>query len=209
LLAVAQDQTTRIVQQYLDELAVASGDTSAEPIVRELLGKSVNRLHQLCATMLYRSYPRLAQPPLNLRPEEMLSSVVERMLKAMRHVQPQGVRQFFALANQHMRWELNDLARRLDKQIAEVEVRESVAAAPPESSASQLSPSSRRILDAIEGLPSEEREAFDLVRIQGMTYPEAAEVLGVSTKTVQRRLNRGVLLLTEKLGDLQPSPPEG
>ena len=205
---MSADRTTVIVEQYLNELADAGGETSAEPIVRDLLGKSVNRLQQLCAAMLYRDYPRLAQPPLNLRPEEMLSAVVERMLKAMRAVRPQGVRQFFALANQHMRWELNDLARRLDKQTAAVEVRESRAAAPPDSSASQLSPSTRRILDAIERLPEEEREVFDLVRIQGMTQPEAAQVLGVSAKTVQRRLNRGIVMLTEKLGDLQPAPRE-
>jgi RNA polymerase sigma-70 factor (ECF subfamily) len=33
---------------------------------------------------------------------------------------------------------------------------------------------------------------FDLVRIQGLTQAEAAEVLGVSAKTVQRRLNRSL-----------------
>jgi DNA-directed RNA polymerase specialized sigma24 family protein len=43
------------------------------------------------------------------------------------------------------------------------------------------------------------------VRIQGMTQPEAATVLGVSAKTVQRRLNRGLLLLAERLGDLTPA----
>jgi RNA polymerase sigma-70 factor (ECF subfamily) len=32
----------------------------------------------------------------------MLSSVVERLLKAMRQVHPTTVRQFFALANQHI-----------------------------------------------------------------------------------------------------------
>ena len=54
--------------------------------------------------MLFRKYPRLTQPPLNLQPEEMLSAVTERLLKAMREARPQTVRQFFALANQHMRW---------------------------------------------------------------------------------------------------------
>ena len=54
---------------------------------------------------------RLTQPPLNLQPDEMLSAVVERLLKAMRSARPRTVRQFFALVNQHMRWELNDLAR--------------------------------------------------------------------------------------------------
>ena len=61
-----------------------------------------------------------------------------------------------------------------------------------------------RILEAIESLPDDEREAFDLVRIQGMTHPDAATVMGVSVKTVQRRLNRSLLLLADKISDLQP-----
>jgi DNA-directed RNA polymerase specialized sigma24 family protein len=48
------------------------------------------------------------------------------------------------------------------------------------------------------------------VRIQGTTLAEAAQVLNVSTKTVQRRLNRGLVLLAEALADLRPGePPAG
>ena len=47
---------------------------------------------------------------------------------------------------------------------------------------------------------------FNLVRVQGLSQTEAAEVLGVSTKTVQRRLNRSRLLLSQGLADLQPGP---
>lgn len=199
-------RTTAVVQRFLNELAGVKGDTPAEPIVRALLANAVNRLHLLCTALLFRSYPRLTKPPLNLQADELLSAVVERLLKAMRQVRPQTVRQFFALANQHMRWELNDLARRLDKEARLVELRESLAGAPAESSASQLSTDARRILDAIESLPEDEREAFELVRIQGMSQPEAAEVLGVSEKTVQRRLVRCLTLLTGKIGDLQAAP---
>jgi RNA polymerase sigma factor (sigma-70 family) len=206
--SVADDNTTAVVQKYLEELEDASRDSVAEPIIRDLLGRSVNRLHLLCASMLYRSYPRLTQPPLNLVPDEMLSAVVERMLKAMRKVRPHGPRQFFAMANQHMRWELNDLARRLDTHAAGQLVSESQVAAPPESSGGALGPVALRVLDAIEGLPEEEREAFSLIRIQGLTQPEAATVLGVSVKTVQRRVNRSLMLLTEKLGDLKPPPDQ-
>ena len=60
------------------------------------------------------------------------------------------------------------------------------------------------MLEAIDDLPEDEREAFDLVRIQGMTQIEAAQVLGVSTVTVKRRLNRGLRLLAEQLADLRP-----
>ena len=60
------------------------------------------------------------------------------------------------------------------------------------------------MLDEIEQLPEEEREVFSLVRVQGMSQPDVAKLLAVSVKTVQRRLNRSLLLLTEKLADLQP-----
>jgi RNA polymerase sigma-70 factor (ECF subfamily) len=60
------------------------------------------------------------------------------------------------------------------------------------------------MLEAIEALPADERESFDLVKIQGLTQVEAAEILGVAVKTVKRRLDRGLRLLTERLGDLRP-----
>src|SRR5215469_17436618 len=112
---MAEERTTVAVERYLNELVGASGDTPAEPIIRELLGKSVDRLDPLCRSLLRRSYPRLTRPPLNLQSKEMIGAVVERMMKAMRAVRPTTVRQFFALANQHIRWELNALARRLDE----------------------------------------------------------------------------------------------
>jgi RNA polymerase sigma-70 factor (ECF subfamily) len=163
----------------------------------------------LCATLLYRSYPRLTQPPLNVQADELLGAVAERLLKAMREARPQSMRQFFGLANQHIRWELNDLARRLDEQPAAVGLCEEIVPAPA-SSVSGLTPDSRRMLQAISELPEDEREAFDLVRVQGMTHTEAAQVLGVSAVTVKRRLNRGLRLLTEQLADLRPcqEPPD-
>jgi RNA polymerase sigma-70 factor (ECF subfamily) len=197
---VDEEQTTAAVQRYLDQLA---GDTPSDEVVRALLDRAVRRLHQLCAGLLYRSYPRLTRPPVNLQPEEMLSAVVERLLKALREARPATARQFFALACQHMRWELNDIARRLDEQPAARELFDDALPAPP-SSGSGLSPDGRRILAAIDGLPEGEREAFDLVRIQGMTQAEAAQVLEVSVRTVIRRLNRGMHLLAAALGDLYP-----
>jgi RNA polymerase sigma-70 factor (ECF subfamily) len=199
------EKTTAVVQRYLDALA---GEAPAEPIIRALLDRSVRRLHYLCASVLYRSYARLTRPPLNLQADELLGAVVERLLKALREARPRTPRQFLALAGQHMRWELNDLARRLDTQPAAVELCDGLAVAPA-SSGSGLSPAGRRMLEAIDGLPEDEREAFDLMRIQGLTYGEAAEVLGVCARTVQRRLDRGLRLLTERLGDLGPdaTPP--
>jgi RNA polymerase sigma-70 factor (ECF subfamily) len=204
-LIVPDQPTTAVVERYLSELAGVSGDESAEPIIRALLSSSVRRLHLLCAALLHRSYPRLAKPPMNLQAEEMLSGVVERMMKALRRVQPKTVREFFALANQHMRWELNELARKLDHEAHAVELSESAIGSPKSSqSSSQVSPNTARMMAAIEGLPEDERETFSLVRVQGMTQADAAAVLGVSVKTVQRRLARTLPLLARQLRDLQP-----
>src|SRR5205823_10058802 len=96
-----------------------------------------------------------------------------------------------------------DMARRLDEQPVSVELCNELVPAPA-SSDSGLTPDSRRILAAVDSLPEGEREAFDLVRIQGMSQAEAAQVLEVSVMTVNRRLNRGLRLLTATLGDLYP-----
>ncbi len=198
------EPTTMAIQRCLDAL---QGGTAAEPLIRDLLDRAVRRLRVLCASLLQRSYPRLTQPPLNLETDELLGGVVAGLLTALHKVRPQTVRQFFALANQHMRWQLNDLARRLDEQPRAAALAESGVPAPPGSTDGPLSPDARRMLAAIEGLPEEEREAFELVRVQGLTYAEAAGVVGVSVKTVQRRLARARLLLAEQLDDLRPTPP--
>ena len=200
-MVVREESTTTVVQRYLDALPRG---TLAEPIVRELLDRAVHRLERLCASMLHRSYSRLTGPPTNLETAEMLGGVVEGLLKAMHSVRPQTVRQFFALANQHMRWQLNDMARRLDDRPAAVELREGLVPA-PDSSDSGLTPDGRRMLEAIDNPPEDEREVFGLVRLQELTQVEAAEVLDVSVKTVQRRLNRASLLLAEELDNLRPT----
>lgn len=199
-----EQPTTAAIQRCLDAL---QGDADAEPLVRDLLERAVGRLRLLCAALLRRSYPRLMQPPLNLETDELLSGVVAGLLTALRKVRPQTVRQFFALANQHMRWQLNDLARLLDERPRAAPLAESGVAAPPSSSDSVLGQDARRMLAAIDALPEDEREVFELVRIQGLPYAEAAGVVGVSVKTVQRRLNRARLLLAEELADLRPEPP--
>jgi RNA polymerase sigma-70 factor (ECF subfamily) len=162
LVAVAmhEEPTTAAIQRFLNALP---GDTAAEPIIRDLLDRAVRRLRLLCATLLHRSYPRLTRPPLNLETDEPLGDVVAELLTALRTVRPQTVRQFFALATQHMRWQLNDLARRLDEQPASAALPEAGVAAPSSSGDSGLTPDARRMLAAIDGLPEVEREVEALI----------------------------------------------
>src|SRR5262249_54308330 len=150
----------------------------------------------------------LVRPPSNLQMGEVSDAVVERLLKAMHRARQRSVREFFGLSSGHICRELNDLARRLDGQPGSVELREDLAVA-AEGSDSALGPGGRGMLEAIGDLPADEREVFDLGRIQGITQAEAAQSLGVSAVTVKRRLNRGLPLLSAQLTDLRPAakPP--
>ena len=86
-----EESTTAIVQRYLGEL---TGEAPSEPVIRMLLDRAVLRLQRLCAILLHHDYPRLTHPPLNLQTDELLSAVVERLLKALREARPRTVREF-------------------------------------------------------------------------------------------------------------------
>lgn len=199
-----RQSTTLAIQRYLDELNGANDLVPSEPLVRELLSRAAKRLQGVCKKLLRWHYPRLSYGPLNLTSEELLGGVVERLIKALRKIHPPTVRQFFALANKHMRWELNDFVRQLDAQACESEIGDTEFTISDPPSETNISLTARRIMDALEKLPEEEREAFDLMRIQGLSRAESAQILGVSEKTIQRRLKRASILLIEILKDLGP-----
>jgi len=136
--------------------------------------------------------------PSNVQEEEMLSLLVERLLKAMHKVKPTSVREFFALANQHLRWELNEFARQLARHPPLSPLPDDLPAAPPSEASTEVA-TVAQILDAIERLPDELREIFCLVHIQGLSHSETADVLGVSTKTIQRRLHQSAIMLAGEL----------
>ncbi len=92
-----------------------------------------------------------------------------------------------------MRWELNDLARRLDARPVPAELPDSFPHAENDIDPSPVGPNLQRILAAIDSLPDDEREVFNLVKVQRMSGAEAAAVIGRAIKTVRRRLGRGLL----------------
>ena len=54
----------------------------------------------------------------------------------------------------------------------------------------------------IDGLPTKCREAFSLVRVHGLTYEEAAEVMGVLKSTIATHVVRATRILGKQLVDL-------
>jgi RNA polymerase sigma-70 factor (ECF subfamily) len=70
----------------------------------------------------------------------------------------------------------------------------------------------RAVRDAIEGLPDNCREVFQMSRDQGLRYAEIASALEISVKTVEKRMGRALAALRERLGPWLPGgweKPEG
>lgn len=55
------------------------------------------------------------------------------------------------------------------------------------------------LIRALDALPADERQAFALTELRGLTEREAASLLGVSQKTVNRRAEKARLTLREEL----------
>jgi RNA polymerase sigma factor (sigma-70 family) len=66
--------------------------------------------------------------------------------------------------------------------------------------------SARLALRALEGLRAEERDVLSLCGWAGLSYQDAAEVLGVPVNTVRSRLARARQHLKERMAGDQPAP---
>ena len=59
----------------------------------------------------------------------------------------------------------------------------------------------KRIMNAMHGLPDEQREVVALILIEGLGYREVSEMLGLPIGTVSSRLVRGRLALLAMVGE--------
>jgi len=59
-----------------------------------------------------------------------------------------------------------------------------------------------KLQNALEDLTEEQRVTFLLNRIEGKKHKEIAEILGVSRKTVEKRIYSALKILRSKLGDI-------
>jgi DNA-directed RNA polymerase specialized sigma24 family protein len=60
-------------------------------------------------------------------------------------------------------------------------------------------------LVTVDRLPEEERRVVDLLWYRGLTHAQAAEALGVATKSVQRRWASARLMIRDALGGESPT----
>src|SRR5262249_42829941 len=135
----------------------------------------------------------------------VLQNALLRLCRALQSVEPADVREFYALATTQIRRELLDLARHYSGPENPAAHHESWAAEPnserPAREHSDETHDPAALADwsdfhqQVAALPDEEREVFGLLFYHGMTQDEAADVLGVAVRTVQRRWQAAMLNL--------------
>lgn len=83
--------------------------------------------------------------------------------------------------------------------------------ADPEPSADRQLESKEKLVavnEVINALPSQCRKAFTAVRIKGLSYREAAEVLGVGQKAIEKQISRAMKALMAAFPPEDPDPPD-
>jgi len=160
-----------------------------------------NRLQTLTRRML-RDYPGVRRWS---QTDDVLQSALIRLCRALEQVRPTSAREFFSLATTQIRRELIDLARHYAGPECGAAHHESAVAEPGQELQGRDQADLRHEPSALADwaefhvqvatLPEEQREVFGLIFYQGMTQEEAADVLGIGVRTVQRRWQATLLSL--------------
>jgi RNA polymerase sigma-70 factor (ECF subfamily) len=198
---MGQDTEAR---NLLDRLR--AGDGSARD---QLIALAQARFVALAHAML-RRYPHVRRWE---QTDDLLQAALMRLHRSLAEVRPEGVRHFDNLAASQIRRELIDLARRHHGPEG-LAANHHTDGADPGSRLAQVADGSGRpesleewaaFHDAVERLPEEERRVMDLLWYRGLTHAQAAEALGVATKTVQRRWASARLMIRDVLGGEKPT----
>ena len=195
----AENVNTVQLNNWVDRMR--AGDLTARD---DLLRSVCNRMERLARKMLQR-FPKVQRWA---ETGDVLQNSLLRLLRALEHVRPNSVRDFFGLAAEQMRRELLDLSRHFhgprgmathhDSQIAD-------------DSRNQDPPDPGKAPDELENwtayheevarLPVEEREVVGLIFYHGWTQAAVAELFDVSVRTVQRWWEAAMLKLSAAIKD--------
>jgi len=168
-----------------------AGDQTAR---QRLIEHSCERLRGLARKML-RRYPKVRRWE---ETDDVFVEAVTRLHRALEAVQPESPRHFYNLAATQIRRVLIDLSRRyygaegLGRR-HDTAVRNQDGDSPPKYEQADISGEPSGIAEwtefhaQVERLPEEDREVFNLLWYEQMSQEEAAEVLGVTARTIRRR----------------------
>jgi len=163
----------------------------------ELLTLASSRLHTLARKML-REFPRLRRWE---ETDDVFQAAVLRLHQSLSEVRPSSAKDFLSLAATQIRRTLIDLARHHygpegpgAKHESDADNEQYCEADSPEKLAAWA-----EFHQQVEQLADQEREVFQLLWYAGSTQREAAELLGISERTVLRRYYRARLALKDSL----------
>jgi RNA polymerase sigma-70 factor (ECF subfamily) len=204
------DPTSRsvLIQGWIDRLR--AGDDSARA---ELLRCSCDRLVDLTRRML-RRYERIRRWE---QTDDVVQNVALRLYRTLESVKPESTRDFLRLASLNIRRELLDLSKHYfgPQRIG------TLHASSPDDTSANGSPGGVEPADdtndpggldawaefhrRVDALPDEQREVFDLIWYQALPRAEAAELLGISERTLMRRWQAARLAIFDAMdGQLPP-----
>jgi RNA polymerase sigma-70 factor (ECF subfamily) len=198
---------TAQLQHWLDRMR--EGDGQARD---RLIAHAAERLRRLARKML-RRFPALRRWE---QTDDVLQNATLRLHRALAELRPESARHFYNLAAVQVRRELLDMARHHFGPQGQAAKHHTEGAGPAgdEGGPLEREPDGTegpdtlegwtRFHEAVEALPEEEREVFNLLWYEGLDQPGAAAVLGVGLRTVKRRWQQARLLLYEALGGEPP-----
>lgn len=167
--------------------------------------------------MMLRNYPRLRRWE---ETDDVFQNAMLRLHQSVGAVKPDSVRALFGLAATQIRRTLIDLGRhhfgplghganyQSDLSAGSADGPGAVPSAPDPAAGPETLEDWARFHEAVERLPGDEREVFDLVWYGGLPQAEVAALLSVSVPTVQRRWQRARMLLYEALQGESPAVGE-
>jgi RNA polymerase sigma-70 factor (ECF subfamily) len=194
-----------LVQQLLP--GAIAGDEAA---LDALLRYNCDRLTSLTRRMLgdFQRVRRWTETA------DVLQNAMLRLVTALRQTRPQTAREFLALAALQIRRELLDLVRKfygpqgIGANLDSAGAAPSDAPLPEEKADLSHEPCSlaqwSELHQQIDALPDEEREVVGLLFYEGLSQMEAAEILSVSVRSVQRRWHAALCKLHAVWNERQP-----
>lgn len=197
---------TEQLQAWLSRLQ--AGDRTAPD---ELLRHVCGRLESL-TRKLRRDYPGLRRWA---ETDDVLQGAMLRLLRALKATCPADSREFFALAATQIRRELLDLARHYYGPHglgANHRSDPAEGSVPPLHERADDTHDPGRLAEwwelhqHIDALPAPERSVVDLLFYHGLSQVQAASVLGVTIRTVQRRWQSALLQLHPRVRGETRSP---
>jgi len=169
-----------------------AGESSARD---RLLEHCCGRLRVLARQMLRQRFPHVGRWE---QTDDVLQQAMLRLHQSLEEVKLESGRHFYNLAATQIRRELIDLARHYYGPLGQGTKHETEqiggdcrvqpkhdrpdTSAEPSSLAQWV-----EFHGQVEALPEDEKQIVDLLWYQGLTQEEAAEVLGVTDRTVRRR----------------------